>query len=76
MKYKLIKEYPNSPVLGTVVYQEMPNGDYCEEIDISHLYNSDGIENFPDFWQPVDDIIDRRKLSNFPRSLTKNNEHQ
>ena len=53
-KYKLIKLYPGSPTLGTIVRtsdkEEYPgfyyeNGSYCHYGDI--------IERFPEFWEKV-----------------------
>jgi len=46
MKYKLIKEYPGSPILGTIVSPEM---------DDAYYINSNWItpENYPEFWELV-----------------------
>jgi len=40
MKYKLIKEYPGSPALGTIGYKGMWTVPY-------------DLELYPEFWQPV-----------------------
>lgn len=39
-RYKLIKEYPNSPKLGTTF----------------SVLENDKIKNYPEFWQPISDI--------------------
>ncbi len=70
MKYKLIKEYKNSPKLGTVVTKAK---------DYNH-YNYDGgnfttlitdyfVENSPEFWEKVEDK--KYKISEFPPKQSK-----
>ena len=49
MKYKLIKTYPGSPKLNTIV-QKHQNCNYtCDYHSINPIY----VENHSEFWQPV-----------------------
>ena len=66
MKYKLIKEYPNSPKLGTVIYEahntlweyERPNHEFRQ---LSLLT----VQNSPEYWSPETEWISQ--LSNSPK---------
>lgn len=49
-KYKLIKEYPGSPKLGTVLTKDK-YGQYID--DIISIYAADEIEGYLEFWQEV-----------------------
>lgn len=49
-KYTLIKLYPQSPKLGTVV-EEYENNGYEELEHPNTAYLKEDIENFPEFWQ-------------------------
>lgn len=55
MKYKLIKIYPGSPVLGTVVEKGytgyVPEGHSNSLGSWSLMEGS--VENYPEFWQPL-----------------------
>ena len=46
-KYKLIREYPGSPEIGTIVTSEMKNN-RCFTNDSSKLYNV-----YPEFWEEI-----------------------
>ena len=48
--YKLIKEYPNSPVLGTIAVKKR-DGLYVKDV----WYLGNEIENFPEFWEEIVD---------------------
>ena len=52
MKYKLIKEYPGSPKLGTVLVKK-ENGWYEREHSPGCAHLPQYIENSPEFWQEV-----------------------
>lgn len=63
MKYKLIKRFPGSPPLGTIVEQYYPDpdkehfcykGTYASGMSfISFTRARDQIEGFEEFWQPI-----------------------
>lgn len=74
MKYLLVKEYPGSPELGTIVmlrecgaYDKYQG--YCLEKDfndnIAHGYDSYEVENYPEFWRPESEWIS--SLTNSPK---------
>ena len=53
MKYKLIKEYPNSPKLNSIV-EEDSNGIFFKRIgELIYLYTKDQIKDYPEFWEEV-----------------------
>ena len=58
-KYKLIKEYPGSPELGTICEERNRNGSFCYyfegEKNLGILKNQ--VENQPEYWQEVNDNI-------------------
>lgn len=67
MKYKLIKCYPGSPKLGTIVESSttsIPVGlDYIDNpcysnIETDELFTEEQIEQYPDFWEPVKEDIE------------------
>lgn len=54
-KYKLIKKYPGSPEIGTIVRQSDING-YYKTIDNPFeytMYHFSNIDNHPEFWEEV-----------------------
>lgn len=56
MKYKLIKTYPGSPKLGTVVvYQNNLNQYIRKDIFSINNYKKDLVEDNPEFWEEVID---------------------
>lgn len=67
MKYKLIKIYPGSPVLGTIV--EKGYTGYVPEGHSNSLDNwslpEGSVENYPEFWQPESEWVS--KLTNSPK---------
>lgn len=48
MKYKLIKEYPGSPELGTI---------HCSENNIMSWKGTDFYESYPEYWEKVNDNL-------------------
>lgn len=52
MKYKLIKIYPGSPKLGSIV-ELKNNGGYELENSTSYFMTKDKVENYPEFWEEV-----------------------
>lgn len=65
MKYKLIKEYPGSPELGSIA---LPYGSFntdaahyivphpkCENADLA--ISKDHIENNPEYWENVEELV-------------------
>lgn len=51
-KFELVKEYPTSPKLGTVLVKK-PNGWYELKNSTSYANQADVIENNPEFWQEI-----------------------
>lgn len=51
-KYRLIKTYPGSPKLDSIVKLKN-NGGYELETSTSYFMTKDKVENYPEFWQPV-----------------------
>ena len=74
MKYKLIKKYPGSVPVGTVVEKHYPNpgkphfcykGTYQSGVSTVHFSNvRDQVEGFEEFWQPLNKewVISNRSL--------------
>lgn len=59
MKYRLIKEYPGSPRLGFVVYEQEKDlwiSGTCEQFTKCDINT---IKNFPEFWEPVDELEEK-----------------
>jgi len=54
MKYKLIKDFPASPELGTIVTKQK-NGHYLyvNDLNDASLFWDREIENYPEFWEEV-----------------------
>jgi len=52
-QYKLIKEYPGSPKLGTIVNHAKGWGSYESYFDGNLVYSTYAIENYPEFWQEI-----------------------
>lgn len=48
MKYKLIKEYPGSPELGTI---------HCSENNIMSWKGTDFYESYPEYWEKVNENL-------------------
>lgn len=69
MKYKLIKIYPGSPELGTVVEKGyigyVPEG-HSKNLGSWSLSNA-LVENYPEFWQPESEWVEISKLTNSPK---------
>ncbi len=53
MDYKLIKEYPGSPMLGKVVKQLKKVGTYKYEDINGEFYTKDYIESYPENWELI-----------------------
>lgn len=51
-KYKLIKEYPGSPKLGTEIINN-ENVNSAHTLDKTHYYNGYKIQEYPEFWEEV-----------------------
>lgn len=63
MRYKLIKQYPYSPELGTIVTScKSDENEYYECED--YLLDSAEVENYPEHWQPESEWVTISKLSN------------
>lgn len=53
MKYKLIKTYPGSPELGTIIYEAHNSLWYYARPNNEYLQHSvETIKSNPEFWQP------------------------
>ena len=60
MKYKLVKRYPGSPELGTILkMQPGTNMYFYNRLQVVE------IEKFPEFWQPTDELTS--ELTNGPK---------
>lgn len=59
MKYKLIKEYPGSPELGTEVEKELKSNTYYHyRVDWKNIcILSADVENNPEYWEKVNDDL-------------------
>lgn len=51
-RYRLIKEYPGSPKLDSIV-EIKNNGGYELENSTSYFMTKDKVENYPEFWEEV-----------------------
>jgi len=66
MKYRLVKEYPGSPELGTIIYEahnslwlyERPSNEFLK-------HSIEVIKKHPEFWQPTDELTS--ELTNSPK---------
>ena len=56
MKYKLIKLYPGSPPLNTILIKKR-NGWYEWENGTSYANTPDKIEPFPEFWEKLEQPV-------------------
>lgn len=57
-KYRLIREYPGSPELGSIVTLDVQRGDfgYCEENFNFSIFKAQ-LENYPEYWQELKEPI-------------------
>lgn len=57
MRYKLIKEYPNSLPLETILTYDKDSGFYMVEINPNEIYyiDEDVIKSYPEYWIQIDD---------------------
>lgn len=55
MKYKLIKEYPGSPKLGTTVERDSNCSNYYYRVisGVVNTFTPKNIENHPEFWEEI-----------------------
>ena len=58
-KYKLIKEYPGSPYLGTICEERNNKSSFCYyfEGEKNIGITKDQVENQPEYWEEVEDNI-------------------
>ena len=52
-RYRLIKEYPGSPKLGTIVYLETEDNYMTNMENDFKLFPKKIVENYPEFWELV-----------------------
>src|SRR5690554_864894 len=53
-KYRLIKEYPGSPELGSILTYGRIRGDYAYNNDNLNVFrHKNEIENHPEFWEEI-----------------------
>lgn len=52
-KYKLIKIFPGSPSLGTII-EDTGQGSY--KMNNSQYYGKINIENYPEFWEEIIEV--------------------
>lgn len=79
--FKLIKKYPNSPHLGTILSLyfrgKLSNDDYCyiESFPYERIYSVDEIENYTEFWEEVNyekptELSNREKIIKELKDIT------
>lgn len=57
-RYQLIREYPGSPKLGTVLTLDIKEGDYGIDINNLNIFrHRNEMENQPEFWQEIEEVI-------------------
>ena len=56
-KFKLIREYPNSPKIGTIAENKDEHNCYHLSDVFHQRLNSMYIENYPEFWEEVKDPL-------------------
>lgn len=57
-KYKLIKEYPGSPAVGTLVEKEPSSKSYFFKSGNKNLcVINNHVENNPEYWEEIDDNV-------------------
>jgi hypothetical protein len=58
-KFKLIKEYPGSPELGTIVEKELRSSSsyFYRSGDRRICVFNDHVENNPEYWEEIKDIV-------------------
>ena len=54
-KYKLIKTYPDSLPIGSVVVQTEHGYDYNSHPDRCRIFTESEIESYPEFWEKVEE---------------------
>jgi len=66
MKYKLIKEYPTSPILGTVIEYDEEAAVYCNQ-EIGYFLSKTELDKFPQFWvvNDLNDWLNTRKVKRY-----------
>lgn len=53
-KYKLIKKFPNSPELGTVVFKAGGlNPELYGDEQNNFFFKEEDVENYPEFWEEI-----------------------
>jgi len=53
-KYKLIREYPNSPDIGTILYEKEKCYSWDNEGPYEgRVFDKDIIQNYPEFWEEM-----------------------
>lgn len=58
MKYKLIKEYPGSPELGTEVEKDKISKSYFYRcVDKMRVVLNDHVENNPEYWKEINEYL-------------------
>jgi hypothetical protein len=75
-KYKLIKTYPGSPELGTIIEEDKyPSGSIYKVTPIvTHSFPANWIENNPEFWQ---EIVEKEYeiLSYYAKNISGKGDH-
>ena len=70
-KYKLIKEYPNSPKLGTIIFRKVTGEDYWTyDNSTIILFRKDNPEIYLEFWEPVIEYLVDTKVFNSQTNAT------
>jgi hypothetical protein len=56
-KFKLIKEYPHSPKIGTVIHRRTTGEKYWSyDNNAVVLFEKDSPENYPEFWKELEEL--------------------
>lgn len=67
MKYKLIKTYPGSPPLDTVIYFKHNSFWYADSDREFTAFGCSHVLDYPEFWQPESEWVEISKLTNSPK---------
>ena len=75
-RYKLIKTYPFSPELGTIVFKvsDLKNTElvqYTYDRFSSTKLSKDEVENYPEFWQPEEEWRNEEDITNLSYEFNK-----
>lgn len=56
-KFKLIKTYPNSLKLGTIVEEDMYGQFVTQKSEELHIFQSEDVIKYPEFWEEIKELL-------------------